>query len=796
MVYPAHISYDLDGKKYVQTVAEHSRNCAYFAAARAGSQLEHTAYLAGLLHDMGKYTDAFRSYIEAAAAGQGVRRGSVNHTFAGVRFAWEHWHKRAFPGKLVCELVVVAAGAHHGLFDIIGESGYDGFLYRLQKEGIHDEAAREAFLERCAPEQELDRLFEAATEEVGALVSNCRGIAKTREEMEFYLSLLARFLLSAVIEGDRRDTADFQQGQINCFLWRDIPITRCGSRWSRCLEHVNRHLSEMDSAGTINQVRQEISDQCLQAASRPDGIYRLSLPTGSGKTLTSLRYALEVAKRGKQRIFFVIPLLSVLEQNAAAIREAVGDDELILEHHSNVVREKREQDELDPNELCMENWESPIVITTLVQLMDTLFSGKTSCIRRMSALRDSVLIVDEVQTVPRKMLTLFNLAMNFLAECLHTTVVLCSATQPALEQTEYPLCYASEPELVPRSPVQWQVFRRTKIYDLRTPSGYQKAQVADLVEECREKHGSVLLICNTKREAREVYRELTARNGESLFHLSTAMCMANRVDTLRQIQKSLDGDCRAVCVSTQLVEAGVDFSFGCVIRILAGLDNVVQSAGRCNRHGEKGHICPVYIINWHHEEDQLGHLPDIQAGQYACEDLLARFAANPMAYGEDLTSPQSIQRYYETLYGQMERKAADYPLPKKGTTMFQLLSSNSAFYQKSAGDDYVLHQAFDTAGKEFSVFEDLTTDVIVPYKEGEEVIADLHSRRAQRDVGFRKACIQRAKPYTVCLFDYEIRVLQSQGGLSGEDIFCMREGFYSREIGWFLGEKGGEGYFA
>lgn len=714
-------------------------------------------------------------------------------TCAGVRFALERWHRRDFPGKLVCELVAVAIGAHHGLFDIIESKGCDGFLHRQQKEGIHYEEACAAFLEMCAGEQELDELFAAAEKEVLAFLAASQAIAKNREEMEFYLSLTARFLLSAVIEGDRRDTADFMQGQTSRVTRLDLSHAGGDVPWDRCLEHVNQHLSEMDCVQKINRVRRKISDQCLLAADRPDGIYRLSLPTGSGKTLTSLRYALEVARRGKRRMFIVIPLLSVLEQNAKVIRSAVGDDRLVLEHHSNVIRERQNEEELDFNELCMENWESPIVITTLVQLLNTLFSGKTSCVRRMSALQDSVLIVDEVQTVPRKMLTLFNLAMNFLAECLHMTVVLCSATQPALEKMEHPLHYAPDPELVPHESIQWQVFRRTEICDLRTPSGYERTQVVRLIEDCREKYGSVLMICNTKSEAREVYLELAGRDCTGLFHLSTAMCMEHRLDVLRQIQESLKEEGHTVCVSTQLVEAGVDFSFGCVIRILAGLDNVVQAAGRGNRHGEKGSLCPVYIINW--RDEKLRNLPDIQDGQRACADLLVRFAAYPAAYGEDLASFQSIQQYYETLYGQMKRKAADYPIQELETTIFQLLSSNSAFFKKSRGDDYVLHQAFHTAGKEFSVFEDLTTDVIVPYRGGKEVIADLSSQRAKRDLAFRKACIQKAKQYTVSLFDYEIRALQANGGLFGDDIFCVAAGFYHEKVGFTLGAKGGEGLF-
>lgn len=184
------------------------------AQLRAGPDLGHTAYLAGLLHDMGKYTEEYRAYIEAAAAKQKVRRGSVNHTYAGVRFILERWHRQPFLKRLTCELLAVAVGSHHGLFDIFSKDGADGFLKRLQKEGIHYDEAKAAFLEQCAEEQELDALFCRAFQEVDAVVQKFYDTFKNlkEEEMHFYVSLLARFLMSAVMDGDRRDTAGFMCG--------------------------------------------------------------------------------------------------------------------------------------------------------------------------------------------------------------------------------------------------------------------------------------------------------------------------------------------------------------------------------------------------------------------------------------------------------------------------------------------------------------------------------------------------------------------------------------------------------
>lgn len=789
-VYPAHIRYNNETEKMIQTVSEHCRNSARLAQLRAGPDLGHTAYLAGLLHDMGKYTEEYRAYIEAAAAKQKVRRGSVNHTYAGVRFILERWHRQPFLKRLTCELLAVAVGSHHGLFDIFSKDGADGFLKRLQKEGIHYDEAKAAFLEQCAEEQELDALFCRAFQEVDAVVQKFYDTFKNlkEEEMHFYVSLLARFLMSAVMDGDRRDTAGFMCGAETPVSDMDQAVS-----WDLCRAHVEQYLSRMDGAQKINRVRRDISDQCLQAADRPEGIYRLSLPTGSGKTLTSLRYALAAAQGGKRRILFVIPLLSVLEQNAAVIREAVGDDAVILEHHSNVVRESPKEDELDPNELFLENWDSPILITTLVQLLDTLFSGKTSCIRRMSALQNCVLIIDEVQTVPRNMLTLFNMAMNWLATVMHATVVLCSATQPALEQTAHPIAYAPEPELVSHC-AAWEVFRRTEIVDLRMPYGYTAEQLAELVQSCAQKHGSVLLVCNKKSEARSIYQLLDGEPDTVCYHLSTSMCMAHRIRVLQAVDQSLRRPVRTICISTQLVEAGVDFSFGCVIRILAGLDHVVQAAGRCNRHGEKGALCPVYLVNL--QGENLSRLPEIQDGQRACEDLLERFAAAPEEYDSDLVSGKAIQKYYEILYGQLGPKTADYPLPDGKTTLFQLLSQNTAYQNKSSGGgSYAMRQAFQTAGQAFSVFLDDTTDVLVPFQEGAEIIANLLSQRGQRDFQFRMEQIRKARQYTVSLFPYEIRELERAGGLFGEEICCMKPEFYSDAMGFCLHAGGGYGEF-
>ncbi|MBQ2726264.1 MAG: DEAD/DEAH box helicase family protein, partial [Clostridia bacterium] len=239
----------------------------------------------------------------------------------------------------------------------------------------------------------------------------------------FLYGLLVRLLTSAVMEGDRRDTAEFMSGAV-------YPPEADQNLWQTLLAGMEAKLNTLDSSSPINAARRKISDICREAAGKHSGVYRLNVPTGGGKTLSALRYALAHAEKySKKRIIFTFPLLSVLEQNSDAIRKYTGDD-FVLEHHSNAVQEKISPEKLDDYELLTENWSSPIIITTLVQLLNTMFDGKTSSVRRFHALTDTVIVIDEVQTVPGNMLTLFNLAVTFLAEFCNTTVLLCSATQP------------------------------------------------------------------------------------------------------------------------------------------------------------------------------------------------------------------------------------------------------------------------------------------------------------------------------------------------------------------------------
>lgn len=790
MEFPAHIRIRENGTRDIQSVADHChKTAAYAAECLSGIGLSKAAYLAGLLHDMGKATVQFSSYIESAANGETVRRGSVVHTFAGVRFLLEQYHgaEPATYEDITCELLAYAVGAHHALFDCVGEDRTSGFRHRLMS---HDDEYREAvqnFFDGCTNREEIESLFRAACKEltkVFELIQErlCADPDLAPRELPFYIGLTARLMLSALIQGDRRDTAEFMSGLTHPSFPEDRrPI------WESRLRYMEQKLELFPADTDIRKARREISNQCRLFAEHPGGVHILNVPTGAGKTLSSLRYALAHAARwNKSRIIFTAPLLTILEQNAKIIRDYIGDDSIILEHHSNLVRTQENSEQLDVQELLAEDWSAPVIITTLVQLLNTLFSGKSTSVRRFHALSDSIIILDEVQTVPTKMLTLFNLAVNFLTEVCGATVVLCSATQPCFDKTAHPLV-SERHEIVPYDRELWKAFRRTQI---EIAGSLRLEDIPSFALSIMESADSVLLVCNKKDEAAYLYRELADR-GFCCCHLSASMCTAHRRTALEKLQTALAAGKKTICVSTQVIEAGVDISFERVIRLCAGMDSVVQAAGRCNRNGERTEPAPVYLLQC--QDENLSRLPDIQRGKDATGELIEQYRRCPERFGNDLSSDEAIEYYYQKLYREMPAGFQDYSIKGKHYSIFSLMSDNGHFMddRTEAYGCYYLNQAFRMAGELFQVYDEDSVDVLVPYGEGRTVIADLGSGRAARDMEYRRQCLERAKPYTVSLYLYQLRQLEQKHGLmpvrDGDDsILALTEEFYDEEIGFSL----------
>lgn len=386
------------GQIVFQPLREHLRGAARRAAECLRSVgLENAAYLAALLHDAGKAAPAFQKYL---AAGDHSARGHVIHSFQGCRYLMELFHDETASvrsGVMVSELLAFAVGAHHGLFDCVDSTRRIGLKYRAEKQGISYEESVQGLFSQGISKQEIERLFSSAVGELDPILKQLEREYVDDHEYFFVAGLLARLFLSVVIEGDRYDTATFMEGRTPPNLPEDMtPI------WAARLAYLEKKLQGEPHDGEIAHARQKISETCGAFAEKASGIYRLNVPTGGGKTLSSLRYALAHAKRfGKKRLIFTSPLLAILEQNVSEIRKFIGDDQLILEHHSNVVQTEASQDALDERELLVQGWNAPIILTTLVQLLNTLFDGKPTSIRRFQALCDSVIVIDEVQSCCR-----------------------------------------------------------------------------------------------------------------------------------------------------------------------------------------------------------------------------------------------------------------------------------------------------------------------------------------------------------------------------------------------------------
>lgn len=791
MEYPAHIR-KVDGKKYIQTVEEHCHGVAEIAAELLRDiGLEKTAYLAGMVHDLGEFSENFKNYIEKAADGEKVQRGSVNHTFAGVRFLLEKHSDEQLSGfsDIVLEILAYAVGAHHGLFDCVDDNNNNGFTKRIQKEGIDYLNAAQEFLKICCSKQDIEDLLKQSEKECLPVFNEIEKLADNVDakiqntQITFYIGFLARLILSAIIEADRSDTSQFMNG------YSEKTVKNISEIWINCIKNVEQKLSTMPLDKPINKTRAQISALCAEAGNLESGIYRLNLPTGAGKTLTSLRYALHHAlAHNKKRIIFTMPLLSIIEQNAGIIHDYIGNEELIIEHHSNIV-ETDENDELDKRELLVESWDVPIIITTMVQMLNTLFAGKTANIRRMQALCNSIIVIDEVQTVPDKMLSLFNLALNFLAKICNATIILCSATQPCFEKTMYPLD-KSVKDLITLTKEQETVFKRVR---LEYKGEMDCEELADFAAGILEENNSLLLVCNTKNEAAVMFNLLCSKIKDvKAFHISAGMCTAHRKETIKEMQEALENKQQKVlCVSTQVIEAGVDVSFARVIRLLAGMDNIVQATGRENRNREFDGLAPGYIVRL--KGEVLKGLSEIEAAKNAAANLLVKYKNSPKIYDNDLMSEKAINEYYECLYGNVNDGYHDFYIESVRDSILNLMSCNENVDSGKIPEynKYFMHQALKTAGGLFTVFDESSIDIIVPYNRGIEIIQEVFAV-GDKDYGKLKAVLNEAKLYTVSLFKYQKIKLEEQGALifvPSAGVYILQDGYYDELTGLNLNQS-------
>lgn len=763
----------------------------------------------GLLHDIGKASDLFQGYLRSK---QGLispdedcyikaQRGEVDHSTAGAQMAYEKLACRGQEGKTLAQFLALVIASHHsGLIDCLKPDGKNEFERRITKDDSSTHFA-EARSKLPDIEKQLDEILAQPIEKqfIRKIFDEIREPNDSKQTLVFKQGLLARFLLSCLLEADRLNTADFEQPD-------NETVRNYGKyiSWETLIERLEAKYTEYAQktaqmkpgrALEVNQLRAQVAQACLEAAEKPKGIYRLTVPTGGGKTEASLRFALHHARSNKMdRIFYIVPYITIIDQNAKKVREILEEEDergkVVLEHHSNFVPE---QDTRFRYNLLAENWDAPIVLTTQVQLLEALFGSGTRDARRMHQLANAVIIFDEVQTIPIKITHMFTTALRFLTHDCGATVVLCTATQPPfdnLPNTYRELNITPEQHIIQNEPELFRQLKRVEVNDARKPGGLNHTEIADLTERALQEKGSVLIVVNTRASARALYQEIKDRKlGVESYHLSTNMCAAHRMEVLEnKIKPKLLAKEPVICVSTQLIEAGVDIDFGAVIRTLAGLDSIAQSAGRCNRHGMREGMGSVWVVN--PKDERLTHLPDIEIGRNYANTILDFYKKNPASYDEDVLGLKAIEKFY---YYYFKRRANefDYPVGLKDKidhddSLFNLLSHNPNAY-KGQVDKKSLKQSFKTASGIFCVIESPTTGVIVPYGEGREIITALCG---YTDIHQKRDLLKHAQRYSVQLYRGqrgEFESLKGKGAIHSikdDEIFYLVPHHYDNEIGW------------
>ena len=813
--YIAHVR-KADGQpQSLQTHLIETAEIAKLLAAKL--DLDQAGELLGLMHDFGKYSQDFQEYIKSVtginpdADDYVLPNGKkIDHSTAGTQWVYRELRKFGAAqgiGELFGQMLGLCIASHHGegLIDCLDDEGNAVWKKRFEKD---DELTHLAECEQNADEAVQQKARELVGENlIRSLLKAVKPIlsdpASNDKIKEFYLGCLTRFLFSCLIDADRINSSDFERE-----AQKEVRRLTEKPDWQSAIDKLEAKLAGFENRlveeiKPIDEIRRKISDDCLKRAADSQGIYTLTVPTGGGKTLASLRYALHHAqKHHLDRIIYIIPYTSIIDQNAQAVREILGED-WVLEHHSNLEPEKQSWQD----KLLSENWDKPIVFTTMVQFLDAWFGGGTRGARHIHPMTNAVLIFDEIQTLLVKCVHLFCNVLNWLTTFGKSTAVLCTATQPLLGESglqNFPegkresiaarglLKQPAHAEIMGTDEQREELYKKLSRVEIRfneKSGGWNVDEAGAFLLEQFQTTQSCLFIVNTKKWAQELYQYCKGQNvpPETLFHLSTHQCAAHRKAIFDTIKARLKNKEPVICISTQLIEAGVDISMACVIRALGGLDSIAQAAGRCNRHGEKEGKGQVWVLNLQ-EQDFTRILPDIQAGKNHAERVFRDFA------GQDILQPEAMKRYFEYYFYQRNDEMS-YSVKNSATgSLLDWLSDNALNpygekNNKRSKPLPLLMQSFKSAGRAFQAIDAPTRAVIVPYGEGAKLIAKLCGEWDPKEMYDAK---KKAQRYSVNVFPNVWDKLQKENALhetiEGSGIYYLKERYYNDEFGLSLDE--------
>ena len=713
-LYYAHSAQDELGNllpyKHWQTLQSHSVNVGEMAAEFArvfGSQ--EIACQAGKLHDLGKYSKAFDRRLHGGS--------SVDHATAGAKIAVERW------GDVIGKLMAFCIAGHHAGLNGSGE----GDNRRTLKQCL--------VLQFGADIPALDNLWQ---QEIKLPQNLSAPPLKADAHHPFFsYAFFTRMLYSCLVDADYLDTEAFYSNLENKVAERGgyPDLNSLQHNFNQFINAFRRRVAQASKQteaekrnAALNRLRSEILDHAVEQAAQPQGLFTLTVPTGGGKTFTSMAFALEHAKRhNMRRVIYVIPFTSIIEQNAAEFRKAFGElgEQAVLEHHSTFDDGKLQGDATkDKLRLASENWDAPIVVTTAVQFFESLFADHSSRCRKLHNIAGSVIILEEAQMLPLNLLLPIMQAIKELAQNYRCSIVMCTATQPAVQaENGFYHGFENVREIAPKPTALFDKLRRTTVQHIGTQTD------ADLLAKVGE-HPQMLVIVNNRRHARGLYDQVKHLDGT--FHLTTLMCAKHRSQKLDEIRGRLKNGEPCRVIATSLIEAGVDVDFPLVMRAEAGLDSVAQAAGRCNREGKRpSENSFVWIFA---PEDKWQAPPEL-----ATQAAVMRLTADE--FSDNLLSAQAVAAYFAELY------------QLKGSEL-----DNKKILKMHNDTGQSLDFPFQTIADKFRMIESHMQPLIIPFDvEVENLISSLH--HADHIGGL----LRKLQPYTVQIPEKALAALYKAG---------------------------------
>ncbi|MDO5845081.1 MAG: CRISPR-associated helicase Cas3' [Methanocorpusculum sp.] len=680
--------------------------------------------ICGELHDIGKYSDDFQKRIR----GENIR---TDHSSGGAKLLFEHAKSEPIPSALAYYLLSYVIAGHHSGLPNMGNANAEGLYQRLENSNPDLFSAWKSEVSEKFPD--LSKFLDGRT------YSN-------QKDAGFSLFLYTHFLFSSLIDADRTSAQNFP-------VRVSKPAYPSLSEMKNLLDDYMDELSRGKS-GELNKIRSEILSECRKSADSRTGMFTLTVPTGGGKTLSSLSFALNHAlKNNMDRVIYTIPFTSIIEQNAGVYKKIFGNDN-VLEHHSNFILPDNYQKNRDFDSpygenrklsYAVSNWDAPLILTTNVQFFESLFSAHPSRSRKVHNISNSVIILDEVQALPNELLRPCMYALAELVKNYHCSVILCTATQPEFKKNNLlPDVFVTD--IIPNYPELAEKMKRAE-------SEFIGRKNVNEIAELLLSEKQALCIVNTKKHASDLYNLI--RDAGDCFHLSTNMYPAHRKRVIAEIRDRLKEGKTCRVVSTQLIEAGVDIDFPVVFRSLAGVDSIVQAAGRCNREGKLS-VGRVYIFEAEAEYAGFGYVKQTA-------DITGSFKNDV-----NLLSPEAVSRYFRDLF--------DIRSDKMDKTDILLLCEHAL--------GSVPSYPFRTISDKFRMISDDGNAVVIPVAEAKKLLARLN----ESNVGFIQS---RISQYCVNVRVDVLNALSETGKVSivSDSIVVMNDlSLYDSEIGFSVSQ--------